>query len=125
MSKIASLPNLKVLKLGFNAFLRPKWEVEENGFPGLVKLKWAHGSFKSLEVLRIKHCYKFEELHLGDLPEIGEIEVVDCSPLVEWHVKHNTLEGLSIYTASICAFIMEIMSSKGICHQTSERVGRS
>ncbi|KAL8490361.1 hypothetical protein ACS0TY_026031 [Phlomoides rotata] len=102
MSNIASLPNLEVLKLRFNAFRGPEWELEENGFPNLqalliedidlVKLKWAHGNFKSLTVLRIKHCYKLEELHLGDLPEIFEIEVVDCSPLTEWHVKNNALQ---------------------------------
>ncbi|KAL8490359.1 hypothetical protein ACS0TY_025549 [Phlomoides rotata] len=99
MSKIASLPNLKVLKLRFNAFRGPEWKVEENGFPNLqvedidlVKLKWAHGSFNCLEVLRIKHCYKFEELHFGDLPKICEIEIVDCSPLTEWHVKNNALK---------------------------------
>ncbi|KAL8490410.1 hypothetical protein ACS0TY_026059 [Phlomoides rotata] len=102
MSKIVSLPNLKVLKLRFNAFRGPEWEVEENGFPNLqallvedidlVKLKWAHGSFNCLKVLRIKHCYKFEELHFGDLPKICEIEIVDCSPLTEWHVKNNALK---------------------------------
>ncbi|KAL8491063.1 hypothetical protein ACS0TY_022907 [Phlomoides rotata] len=106
MSKISSLPNLKMLKLRFNAFRGPKWELEENGFPNLrallmedidlVKLKWAHGSFKSLNVLRIKHCYKLKELHLGSLPVIYEIEVVDCNPLVEWYVKYNALKGLSV-----------------------------
>ncbi|KAL8482713.1 hypothetical protein ACS0TY_025670 [Phlomoides rotata] len=99
MSKIASLPNLKVLKLRFNTFRGPKWELEENGFPNLrvlliedidlVKLKWAHGIFKSLIVLKIKHCYKLVELHLGPHLKIVEIEVIDCSPLTEWHVKNN------------------------------------
>ncbi|KAL8494724.1 hypothetical protein ACS0TY_025527 [Phlomoides rotata] len=106
MSKIASLPNLTVLKLRFNAFRGPEWELEENGFPNLktlliedidlVKLKWAHGSFKTLFVLRIKHCYKLKELHLGSLPVIYEIEVVDCNPLVEWYVKYNALKGLNV-----------------------------
>ncbi|KAL8490346.1 hypothetical protein ACS0TY_025537 [Phlomoides rotata] len=101
MSNIASLPNLEVLKLRFNAFRGPEWEVEENGFPNLqallvedidlVKLKWAHGSFNYLEVLRIRHCYKLEELHLGNLPTIVEVEVVDCSPLTEWYVKNNVI----------------------------------
>ncbi|KAL8490069.1 hypothetical protein ACS0TY_025821 [Phlomoides rotata] len=102
MSKIASLPNLKVLKLRFNAFRGPQWELEENGFPNLqalliedidlVKLKWAHESFKNLIVLRIKHCYKLKELHFGSLPKIVEIEVVDCSPSTEWCVKNNSLK---------------------------------
>ncbi|KAL8494682.1 hypothetical protein ACS0TY_025498 [Phlomoides rotata] len=102
MSKIASLPKLKVLKLRYNAFRGPEWELEENGFPNLeallledidlVKLKWAHGSCKNLIVLRIKHCYKLKEMHLGNLPNIIEIEVVDCSPLTEWHVKDNSLK---------------------------------
>ncbi|KAL8490364.1 hypothetical protein ACS0TY_026034 [Phlomoides rotata] len=106
MSKIASLPNLKVLKLRFNAFRGPEWELEESGFPNLkafliedidlVNLKWAHGSFKTLLVLRIKHCYKLEELHLGDLPNIFEIEVVDCSPMTEWYVKNNALKYFSV-----------------------------
>ncbi|KAL8486659.1 hypothetical protein ACS0TY_023378 [Phlomoides rotata] len=88
MSNIASMPNLEVLKLRFNGLRGPEWELEENRFPNLqallseyidlVKLKWAHGSFKSLTFLRIKH-YKLEELHLGDLPKIFEIEVVDCN----------------------------------------------
>ncbi|KAL8494494.1 hypothetical protein ACS0TY_025338 [Phlomoides rotata] len=103
MSKIASLPNLEVLKLRFNAFRGPEWELEENGFPNLkalliedidlVKLKWAHGSFKTLFVLRIKHCYKLEELHLGSLPLIYEIEVVDCNPLVEWYGVTKVIQG--------------------------------
>ncbi|KAL8490371.1 hypothetical protein ACS0TY_026037 [Phlomoides rotata] len=102
MSKIASLPNLEVLKLRFNAFRGPEWEVEDNGFPNLqalliedidlVKLKWAHGSFKSLTALRIKHCYKLKELHLGNLPKITEVEIVDCNPLTEWYVKNNALK---------------------------------
>ncbi|KAL8490370.1 hypothetical protein ACS0TY_026036 [Phlomoides rotata] len=102
MRNIASLPNLEVLKLRFNAFRGPEWEVEENGFPNLqallvedidlVKLKWAHGSFNCLGILRIKHCYKLEELHLGNLPKIIEVEIVDCSPLTEWYVKNNALE---------------------------------
>ncbi|KAL8490352.1 hypothetical protein ACS0TY_026022 [Phlomoides rotata] len=102
MRNIASLPNLEVLKLRFNAFRGPEWEVEENGFSNLqallvedidlVKLKWAHGSFNCLEVLRIKHCYKLEELHLGNLPGIIEVEIVDCSPLTELYVKNNALE---------------------------------
>ncbi|KAL8503866.1 hypothetical protein ACS0TY_022548 [Phlomoides rotata] len=106
MSKIASLPNLKVLKLRFNAFRGPEWELEENGFPNLlvlliedidlVKLKWAHGSFKSLKVLRIKHCYKLKELHFRSLPKIVEIEVVDCSPPTEWHVKNNALKYFAV-----------------------------
>ncbi|KAL8491064.1 hypothetical protein ACS0TY_022908 [Phlomoides rotata] len=85
MSNIASMPNLEVLKLRFNGLRGPEWELEENGFPNLqallseyidlVKLKWAHGSFKSLTVLRIKH-YKLEELHLGDLPKNFEIEAL-------------------------------------------------
>ncbi|KAL8479358.1 hypothetical protein ACS0TY_026285 [Phlomoides rotata] len=97
MRNIASLPNLGVLKLRFNAFRGPEWELEENGFPNLrvlliedidlVKLKWAHGNFKTLFVLRIKHCYKLEELHLENLPKIIEVEVVDCSPLTEWEEK--------------------------------------
>ncbi|KAL8542246.1 hypothetical protein ACS0TY_003203 [Phlomoides rotata] len=98
MRNIASLPNLEVLKLRFNAFLGSEWELEENGFPNLevlliedidlVKLKWAHGSFKTLFVLRIKHCYKLEELHLENLPNIIEVEVVNFSPLTEWYVKN-------------------------------------
>ncbi|KAL8490277.1 hypothetical protein ACS0TY_025983 [Phlomoides rotata] len=38
MSKIASLPKLKMLKLRNNAFRGPEWELEENGFPNLQAL---------------------------------------------------------------------------------------
>ncbi|KAL8479360.1 hypothetical protein ACS0TY_026287 [Phlomoides rotata] len=122
MRNIASLPNLGVLKLRFNAFRGPEWELEENGFPNLrvlliedidlVKLKWAHENFKTLFVLRIKHCYKLEELHLENLPKIIEVEVVDCSPLTEWYsiywcVLHGNYElhldvKLTFYFVYLC-----------------------
>ncbi|KAL8524856.1 hypothetical protein ACS0TY_014460 [Phlomoides rotata] len=101
MSNVASLPYLQVLKLRYNAFQGPTWEVEENGFRklnflqmediDLVKLKGARGSFKRLEILRIKHCYKLEELCLGDFQSVWNIEVVDCNPLVEMNIKETIL----------------------------------
>lgn len=106
MRKVVLLPNLKVLKLRCNAFRGPEWEVKENDFPDLralliedidlVNLKWALGSFKNLQILKIKHCYKLEDLYFGDLPNIWEIEVVDSNPLVECHVKTCAVEDFNI-----------------------------
>ncbi|KAL8524858.1 hypothetical protein ACS0TY_014462 [Phlomoides rotata] len=116
MSNVASLPFLKVLKLRYNAFQGPMWEVEENGFQklnflqmediDLVELKGARGSFKRLEILRIKHCYKLKKLCLGDFESVWNIEVVDCNPLVEKNIKETivqkkdyTLEDLRVHSS--------------------------
>ncbi|KAL8545972.1 hypothetical protein ACS0TY_005908 [Phlomoides rotata] len=101
MRRITSLPNLEVLKLQCNAFQGPEWEIEQDGFPklhflviediDLVHLKGGRGSFKCLKNIRIQHCYKLEELHLGSFG------IVDCNPLVEKKVKefvvNNTYVG--------------------------------
>ncbi|KAL8528353.1 hypothetical protein ACS0TY_005966 [Phlomoides rotata] len=107
MRRITSLPNLEVLKLQCNAFQGPKWEIEQDGFPklhflviediDLVHLKGGRGSFKCLKNIRIQHCYKLEELRLGQCPYLEDIDIVDCNPLVEKKVKefvvNNTYVG--------------------------------
>ncbi|KAI3464150.1 hypothetical protein Pfo_020813 [Paulownia fortunei] len=91
MSKIASLPNLKVLKLRCYAFRGPKWETNDNGFLQLESLliedtdlvHWTvkYGSFPMLQLLSIKHCYKLEEIP-QELSSFIRIELVECNPLV-------------------------------------------
>ncbi|KAL8489579.1 hypothetical protein ACS0TY_025478 [Phlomoides rotata] len=99
-------------KLGLSGKGYP-WK-EMRNVTSLPNLEWAHGSFKTLFVLRIKHCYKLEELHLENLPKIIEVEVVDCSPLTEWNVKNNALKysdvenllgGEKLKRISMCVFI--------------------
>ncbi|KAI3449063.1 hypothetical protein Pfo_005728 [Paulownia fortunei] len=91
MSKIASLPNLIVLKLLCNAFRGPKWETHDEGFLRLEFLliedidmvHWRGGgrSFRGLQRLSIKHCYKLEEIPREFGKSLRSLEVVDCNPL--------------------------------------------
>ncbi|KAI3464226.1 hypothetical protein Pfo_020889 [Paulownia fortunei] len=94
MSMIASLPNLRVLKLRCYAFRGPKWETYDTD-KGFTKLEflliedtdlvhWTvrRGSFPSLHCLSIKHCYKLEQIPRILLSSLVRIEVVDCNPLV-------------------------------------------
>ncbi|KAI3464144.1 hypothetical protein Pfo_031294 [Paulownia fortunei] len=91
MSKIASLPNLRVLKLQCYAFRGPKWVTNDEEFLQLESLliedtdlvHWTveYGSFPSLDFLRIKHCYKLEEIPMELLSSSIRIHVVDCNPL--------------------------------------------
>ncbi|KAI3464105.1 hypothetical protein Pfo_020768 [Paulownia fortunei] len=94
MSMIASLPNLRVLKLRCYAFRGPEWETYDTD-KGFTKLEflliedtdlvhWTvrRGSFPSLNCLSIKHCYKLEHIPRILLSSLVRIEVVDCNPLV-------------------------------------------
>ncbi|KAH6756724.1 hypothetical protein C2S53_000814 [Perilla frutescens var. hirtella] len=105
MSKIASLEYLQVLKLRCNAFRGPKWDFGKYRFvklqylliedsDDLEILKVGHESFKKLEYLSLKHCYKLEELcwESAEL-SVSNIELVDCSPLVEKQIKKAMLRG--------------------------------
>ncbi|KAK6152278.1 hypothetical protein DH2020_014913 [Rehmannia glutinosa] len=92
MSKIASLPKLKALKLRCHAFRGPKWEtygrdafarvefllIEDND---LVNWTVGEGSFPYLETLRMKHCYKLEEIPYEVTRYMITLNLVDCNPL--------------------------------------------
>ncbi|KAH6781485.1 hypothetical protein C2S51_006778 [Perilla frutescens var. frutescens] len=93
ISKIASLPCLKVLKLRQYAFRGPKWNVEDQcGFPkldflliedsDLVQWKVGNGGFPFVGRLCIKHCYQLEEFELEFCEFLAFIEVVDCNPAI-------------------------------------------
>ncbi|KAI3464145.1 hypothetical protein Pfo_020808 [Paulownia fortunei] len=90
MSKIASLPNLEVLKLRCYAFQGPKWETRDREFnrlkffliedTDLVDWRASFGSFLNIQCLSIKHCYKLEDIPIMFRAR-ATIEVVDCNPL--------------------------------------------
>ncbi|KAK6152771.1 hypothetical protein DH2020_012410 [Rehmannia glutinosa] len=91
MSTIASLPNLKVLKLRCYAFRGPKWEIYGEAFAQLEFLliedtdlvHWTvgDGGFPFLETVKLKHCYKLEEVPEEFRNSILTINLVDCNPL--------------------------------------------
>ncbi|KAI3464223.1 hypothetical protein Pfo_020886 [Paulownia fortunei] len=94
MSKIASLPNLKVLKLRCYAFRGPEWRICEGEFSrlnillledtDLVHWRADDGCFHWLERLIIRHCYKLKEIpfQIESNRMLNMIELVDCNPSV-------------------------------------------
>ncbi|KAK6153296.1 hypothetical protein DH2020_012935 [Rehmannia glutinosa] len=90
MKLIDSLPNLEVLKLRCYAFRGPIWKIQYKGFPSLEFLliedtdlvHWTIklGSFSKLQCLRLKQCYKLQEIQWMCRP-LRSIEIVDCNPL--------------------------------------------
>ncbi|KAL0364528.1 UNVERIFIED_CONTAM: putative late blight resistance proteinR1C-3 [Sesamum angustifolium] len=92
MSDIAELRNLEVLKLRCYAFRGRAWETFEGEFFRLKFLliedtdleHWYvdYESFPSLERLILQHCYKLKEIpsEIGELPNLEEMELVDCHP---------------------------------------------
>ncbi|KAL9170364.1 hypothetical protein ABFS82_04G140400 [Erythranthe guttata] len=102
MSKIASLPNLEVLKLRCYAFRGPKWEIEDNRFMRLEFLliedsdlmHWTAGkeSFRFLDCLSIKHCYRLKQVPRKFSSDLREIQVRDCSPFISNWAKFVSLK---------------------------------
>ncbi|KAH6814947.1 hypothetical protein C2S51_019767 [Perilla frutescens var. frutescens] len=92
MSKIAHLPNLEVLKLKSFAFRGEKWEVEEMEFcklwylliedTDLVQWTGTH-CFRRLLRLRMKNCYKLQQISSSLVLSCADIELIDCNPLAE------------------------------------------
>lgn len=97
---IASLPNLRELKLRCNACRGPKWESPLQGFRSLAYLLiedcdlavWTRGrgAMPYLGRLSHKHCYQLEVI-----PELSadltKIEVIDCNPsAVRWAEKQKS-----------------------------------
>ncbi|KAL7123337.1 hypothetical protein ACP275_01G099900 [Erythranthe tilingii] len=86
MEVIASLPNLKVLKLRWYAFCGPLWKTSTGQFPCLEFLLLEDLDIENLEFdilyLRwviVRHCYKLK--NISDQFKRTEIlEVDDCSP---------------------------------------------
>ncbi|KAL7153583.1 hypothetical protein ABFS83_04G179200 [Erythranthe nasuta] len=93
LSKISSLPNLRVLKLKRYAFRGPDWEVCDGEFPCLQYLliedtdlkNWTFRSrsyyLPRLESLVVRHCYKLEDIPQKFGSHLKKIELVDCNPL--------------------------------------------
>ncbi|KAL7115281.1 hypothetical protein ACP275_04G174900 [Erythranthe tilingii] len=103
MSKISSLPSLRVLKLRCHAFRGAKWVTRREEFPNLEFLliedsdlvEWSFPDIIGLEALRslsLKHCYKLEMIPL-EIGLVKKIELVDCKPLSpsypEWFKRFN------------------------------------
>ncbi|KAL7114981.1 hypothetical protein ACP275_04G155200 [Erythranthe tilingii] len=121
ISKISSLPNLRILKLRCYAFRGPEWEVHRHEFRCLEFLliedtDLVHWTFEddqclgNLESLSIKHCYKLEEIP----SEIGEslktIELVECNPLVV-NYANKFKEGWDEKYGVECPFVLKVHSS--------------
>ncbi|XP_012829327.1 PREDICTED: putative late blight resistance protein homolog R1A-10 [Erythranthe guttata] len=121
MRKISSLPNLTHLELKFYAFRGPKWEVRDNEFQSLVDLdiqdtdleQWKffgnYCCFPSIGFLHIAHCYKLKEIPLTFGTSLGDIQVVDCNPMVVecanklkryWDDKYSHENSLFAYVRS-------------------------
>ncbi|XP_057812368.1 putative late blight resistance protein homolog R1B-17 isoform X2 [Salvia miltiorrhiza] len=86
------LPNLEFLRLECYAFRGPEWEIKPGSFLNLIDLRiedtdlvqWRaqRGSLPRLRILRMKHCYKLQQLDLSDdQSSITTIKLVDCNPL--------------------------------------------
>ncbi|KAL7115298.1 hypothetical protein ACP275_04G175800 [Erythranthe tilingii] len=103
MSKISSLPSLRVLKIRCHAFRGAKWVARREEFPKLEFLliedsdlvEWTFPDMIGLEALRslsLKHCYKLERIPL-QIGWVKKIELVDCKPLSpsypEWFKEYN------------------------------------
>ncbi|XP_012827292.1 PREDICTED: disease resistance protein RPM1-like [Erythranthe guttata] len=99
ISKISSLPNLRLLRLKCYAFRGPKWVVRDGEFQRLEVIviedidleQWAFQNsscLPAIRVLRIKHCYKLKKIHLTFGTSLEIIEVLDCNPMVvDWANK--------------------------------------
>ncbi|CAA0832777.1 Unknown protein [Striga hermonthica] len=113
ITHVAALPSLQVLKLRWNAFRGPVWErldsdarFEKLKFVLLEDLdveEWRvnQGSFPKLEHVVIRHCYKLREVEneLSEIPQLGVLEVQDCSPDIEaWaaRVRDERLHRLGV-----------------------------
>ncbi|XP_057812367.1 putative late blight resistance protein homolog R1B-23 isoform X1 [Salvia miltiorrhiza] len=93
------LPKLELLTLKCYAFRGPEWEIKSGSFLNLIDLRiedtdlvqWRpqHGSLPRLRILRMKHCYKLQQLDLSDdQSSIRSIELVECNPLAVVCTNH-------------------------------------
>ncbi|KAL0385141.1 UNVERIFIED_CONTAM: ToMV resistance protein Tm-2(2) [Sesamum radiatum] len=92
MSSIALLLKLEVLKLQCYAFQGAEWVASHHKFLYLkhlvledIDLEYWYAdcdSFRSLQGLIVRHCYKLKTIPLGigEVPTLQMIELVDCNP---------------------------------------------
>ncbi|CAA2964202.1 late blight resistance homolog R1A-10 [Olea europaea subsp. europaea] len=95
MSLIGILPNLKFLKLGYEAFIGKIWDTKDDEFQNLKFLKldcldleqWnsSHHHFPVLERLGLQNCRYSEEIpsEFSDISTLQEIKVLYCGKNVE------------------------------------------
>ncbi|KAG6386533.1 hypothetical protein SASPL_151699 [Salvia splendens] len=88
---ISQLPNLQVLKLRWNAFCGPKWELQDDEYRCLKFLVLEEldikeliaepNNFPVLQQLLIRRCYYLQQIPLDmiDILTLKVIEVDDCS----------------------------------------------
>ncbi|KAL7123358.1 hypothetical protein ACP275_01G101000 [Erythranthe tilingii] len=86
MEVIASLPELRVLKLRWYAFCGPLWKTSTGQFPKLEFLLLEDLDIENLEFNRrylrwviVRHCYKLENIS-NQFKNIELLEVDDCCP---------------------------------------------
>ncbi|XP_057789288.1 uncharacterized protein LOC131006138 [Salvia miltiorrhiza] len=115
MDVIGSLPYLIVLKLRAYAFRGSKWEAQEGSFmkvkflliedSDLVQWKPRTGSFPELKLLRMKHCYKLEEIHWPSKISFGAMELENCNPVAVASAKQLQLSyGIDIDVTASSSF---------------------
>ena len=85
------LPNLKDLVLQDYAFRGPEWNIVIGCFPkletlviqdtDLVRWRAQRLSLPRLELLRLQHCYKLQQLEWNAYDEKHTIELIECNPL--------------------------------------------
>ncbi|KAL7160398.1 hypothetical protein ABFS83_01G092300 [Erythranthe nasuta] len=86
MEVIASLPNLRVLKLRWYAFCGPLWKTSQGQFPSLefllledLDIDNLEFDIQSLRWVIVRHCYKLENIS-NQLKYTKLLEIDDCSP---------------------------------------------
>ncbi|KAL7160401.1 hypothetical protein ABFS83_01G092500 [Erythranthe nasuta] len=101
MEVIASLPNLKVLKLRWYAFCGPLWKTNTQQFPRLQFLLLENLDIENLEFdipyirwVIVRHCYKLENIS-NQFKNTELLEVDDCNPsfmkkMREWRSVFRT-----------------------------------
>ncbi|KAL7160416.1 hypothetical protein ABFS83_01G093700 [Erythranthe nasuta] len=95
MEVIASLPNLRVLKLRWYAFCGPLWKTTTGQFPRLefllledLDIENLEFDIRSLRWVIVRHCYKLENISYQFM-HTKLLEIDDCSPsfmkeMCEW-----------------------------------------
>ncbi|XP_047964078.1 putative late blight resistance protein homolog R1A-10 isoform X2 [Salvia hispanica] len=117
MKDIASLPNLKALKLRSYAFQGSHWNIEDYRFPhlqfllieesDLVQWESRYGVFSELTYLSLKHCYKLQNIRIPSLHTHRniEVELEDCNPLaLNWASQYQPGASSTLHVTSTSSF---------------------